>query len=461
MSEFSEEVLIWSMINREEHTKRFKEIFDPNLLQTVKYRPILQEIYKFIDEKGIAPSFKTLHKVFENKDKSQYDMRYKLVLEELEQIEEPDVSEILYHLDLAKDVSIAWSFKELSNSPAVGELIGTYNGKELLGAVTGWCQKFLEGSKDLDMPLDKALKYTVDKGWLMESTKMRCHIEIIDEITGYGLRPKQLGIIIAPTGHGKSTCLIIMAYNFAAVEHKNTLFITNELSIEEVTERFLSKISGVGLDDIIEETAKGYIGVDRHWITGLHERLHILDIPREIDTNELEAIIHQKKLISGWTPKVVVIDFMERMKPIAATGMKRDQTWNWYGAIAQDLVRLSKKLDILIWTAGQTNRAGLNAKEIDLSMGQGSIRHFQEAAAVISLHQADNVDLGESDVKVLAFKSQKARQNKRTAKTFYVKAKLGKMEITNERVEVAEIIEAGADEDEDKPKKKRKFKASY
>ena len=67
MSEFSEEVLIWSMINREEHTKRFKEIFDPNLLQTVKYRPILQEIYKFIDEKGIAPSFKTLHKVFENK----------------------------------------------------------------------------------------------------------------------------------------------------------------------------------------------------------------------------------------------------------------------------------------------------------------------------------------------------------------------------------------------------------
>lgn len=461
MSTFSEEVLLWSLVNRTEDAKRFLRIFNPNCLQTVKYRPILSEIFKFTEEKGLPPSFETLHKIFENKDKSQYEMRYREIIQELEQIREPDASEIIYHLDLAKDVAVAWSFKELSQSAGINQMIQDFKGKDLIGVVNNWCNQFLEKTSDVDMNVEEAIKYTLDKGWLTEESKIPCGIEVLDELTGNGLRPKQIGILLAPTGHGKSTCLIAMAYNFAAIEFKNTLFITNELSIEEVSERMLAKISGVSLDKIIEDTAKGYTGVDRHWLKGLQNKLHILETPREIDANELEALISRKILTLGWKPHVLVIDFMERMKPIV-TGVKRDQSWNWYGAIAQDLVRLSKKLDILIWTAGQTNRSGLNAKELDLSMAQGSIKHLQEASAVIAMHQADNVDLKDPDVKVLAFKSLKARQSKRLGATVYVKARLGKLDITNQRLSVAEIIDKSTeDEENDQPKKKRKFKAAY
>lgn len=458
MSHFDEDIFIYSLLERPEDAKRFANIFDAKFLQTVKYRPVLQEIYTFLDEHGKPPSFAILHDIFQKKDKSQYDLRYKATLQELENMERPEEVDINYHLSLASDVAIAWSFKELAQSPALQQLTEDFDGKQIIGSVNDWYNRFINRTQDREMNIEEAIEFTVKQGWLSEGTRIPCNIEVIDEITGWGLRPKQLGIVIAPTGHGKSTCLISMAYNFASIEHKKTLFITNELSIEEVTERFLSKISGVKLDSIINDVATGYTGIHRHYLAGLQSRLKLIDVQREIDTSELDAIIAKDILVSGWKPDVVVIDFMERMKP-NASGVKRDQTWNWYGAIAQDLVRLSKKHNILIWTAGQTNRGGLNAQELDLSMVQGSIRHLQEASAVISMHQVDNAQaiLQEEDAVALAFKSLKARQSKKLGKTIHVKARLGKMEITNERLDISQII--CEDDEEDDTKKKRKGKA--
>jgi hypothetical protein len=142
----------------------------------------------------------------------------------------------------------------------------------------------------------------------------------------------------------------------------------------------------------------------------------------------------------GKMPKVICLDFMERMKP-NGSGFNRDSSWNWLGAIAQDLSRFAKRHKILIWTACQTNRAGLVSDELDGSMIQGSIKHLQEATAMVGMNQyrTDDKDI------YMKFKALKMRQSSRPATAVYVKCDLATMTITNEVVDVATLIREKAE----------------
>jgi hypothetical protein len=132
----------------------------------------------------------------------------------------------------------------------------------------------------------------------------------------------------------------------------------------------------------------------------------------------------------GWKPDVLVLDFIERMKP-CDSGYSRDRVWDWIGAIARDLSRFAKRHNILVWTAAQTNRSGY-AKEkgkqpLGLDMAQGSVKHLQEAAAIIGMRQEAIND----DKIVMELADLKQRHSRRAHRSVYLECDLGKMSITN------------------------------
>jgi len=455
MAHFSEEVFLHALCGRSEDVRRFSSLFKPEWLQTAMYRPLLQEIYSFTKKNGIPPNVKVLREIFKKRDEAQYNVRYSKALDKIEGIDPPpETPEIIYTLEQAKDVAVSWSFKELAESPAFTEMNDQFDGAGQIRAMENWIQQFLGQTEDIEVNLKEAVERLIEeRGWMNRSIKIPCGIKVIDEFTNGGLRVPGLGIIMAPTGAGKSNCLIVIAQKIAAIEQKRVLFVTNELSTSQVTERFLSSLTGENLSEIIEDPVVGYKGLERHWVGGLDQRLRMVEVLREISTDDLESMVGRYINLYGWAPDVMVIDFMERMKP-TVSGVKRDQSWNWFGAIAQELVRISKKNSWLIWTAGQTNRAGLSAKVQDLSHGQGSIKHFQEASAVIGMHQLEGVDTGDSNVKLLEFRTLKMRESAKPAESIIVEANFSKMEISDRRRKMQEFIDP--DEEEDDVKTPRK-----
>lgn len=440
---FSEEVFLYSLTTRSEDAKRFSRLFKPAWLQTVQYRPILAEIYEFTKANDIPPNVKVLREIFKKKDPAQYKVRYSKALDKIGGIDPPEISEIIYTLDQAKDVAVSWSLKELIQSAAFKKMNEDFEGGAQIRAMEHWIQQFLGRTDDVELTVKEAIQQLIsERGWLNKHQRILCGIKPIDELTGNGIRPPGLGIIMAPTGAGKTNCLTIMSHKVAAVEQKRVLLITNELAMFQITERTLSAITGENLTQIQEDPIHGYKGLERHWASGLGERLRLVEVLREITADDIEAMVSKYINLYGWAPEVVVIDYMERMKPCEA-GVKRDQTWNWYENIAKDLIRVAKKNNWLIWTACQTNRAGLSAKVQDMSQGQGSIKHFQEATYVVGVQELDAFDNADSNVKILQFTLLKARESKRPPAPILVEARFDRMEISNRRRSIQELIQDG------------------
>lgn len=463
--EFEEEVFLWAMISRPEDTKKFASIFQPKWMHDPRYQKVLSEIYAFNLKHGTPPSISVLRKILEDQDPQNYEARNRAALDEIEQ-RNPDVSEIIYNLDKARDVAIIRSFQSLLQSPGTVQLQQLNKGTEMTQVVYKWLGQFIGMDTDITYDLKTAFdKLIQERGFETEDYRVPCGIDPIDLWTNGGLRPRNLGILLAPTGHGKSATLTVMAHKIASSEQKKVWFISNELPMNEISERFLCRVTGVPMTDIMNSPSVAYSGLERFWKGKLHERLMLTEINREVSMDDIEADMQKWTTLTGWKPDVLVLDFMERMKP-NITGVDRSQSWNWLGAIAKDISRFAKKNNILVWTAAQTNREGMNAKEVLLSMGQGSTQHFQEAAVVVAMHQT--ADPESADKIALEFFCSKMRHSKKSAKTVKLKCDLSRMSISNEEITEKEqpTVNRGEGVDEyDKPRykvsKRKKPRGDY
>lgn len=382
---FDESILIKCLSERTEDARMLRQVFKPDWLNTIPYRPILKEIYAFLDQHGMPPSIATLHQVFQNLDDTLYQARYKKTLNDLEKVTY-DISSVIYTLEKAKDVAKARSFKDLANSALFTEYIEEDNGVEILKAVEEWKLQFHNTADETELDIKEAIQRIVkDQGFVKKNEPIPCGIDVLDEFSGGGIKPKNLAIIIAPSKSGKSISLMNIGYHMASVQEKNVLFVTNELTTEETAERFASRITGVPSSEIQRDMAVvlGNPILERHWQLGLHKRLRILEKISEFSTDFIESAIAKYVSLYSWAPDVIVVDYMERMRP-TIRDVRRSEQWDWLGAVARDMMRLAKKGNYLVWTAAQTNRKGFDRnQQLGAGAAQGSIKHLQEASFVV------------------------------------------------------------------------------
>ncbi len=446
-SNFNEKVFIYSLASRPEDAKRFATTFRPDWLHSTELIPILSELFAFTRKHGEQPSIDTLHTVFKDKDEDAYNLRYKAALDSITD-EVPDRSTMLYTLDKARDTGVVRDFQDLVNDSSFLKNQADLDGSHMLRTLHTFFNRHGDASDIRTMDMKEAVEHLMDEsGFEQKLQRIECGIKKIDEWTAGGLRTKQLGIIMAPTGDGKSAMLLNMAHAMS-VDHgqHNVWMVTNELSIEEQTERFLSKLTGFDITRIIDAPGIAYSKTLRHWRAGVHDRLRVTEVNREVSTDELEAEMVKWANLVGWKPKVLILDFIERMKP-NESGYGRDKEWNWLGAISRDLSRLAKRHNLLIWTAAQTNRSGYGRANmskgkqnqpdpLSLEMAQASVKHLQEAAAIIGMRQREMHD----GLIVMEIADLKQRFAKRQSRSVFLECDLSKMNITNNVIEQEEYV---------------------
>lgn len=448
---FDEGAFLWALASRPEDCRKFAQQFQPEYLSRAEYIPVLTEIYDFAKKHGEPPSLTTLHTLFKDRDEETYNLRYKNILNEIQE-SNPDRSLILYTLEQARDVSIVRSLEEMLKSQNFLKKEMNLDGTGVIKDLQHWLNKFSSTGTDKTMDIRKAIEHVVDtSGFMPKEIRIPTGIKVIDEWCGGGLRTKQLAIIMAPTGSGKSSVLIVIGHKIATIERKKVWCVTNELTLEQLTERFLARMTGKDLTSIINDPGIAYSGLTRHWKMGLDNRLKLTEFNREVSTDDIESEMNRWTNLIGWKPDVLVLDYMERMKP-NDSGYRRDSEWTWYQAIARDLFRFAKRHNICIWTAVQTNRSGLHAGALNMGMAQGSVRHFQEATVVIGMHQVEHPT--DPDKVLMEFSAQKMRESKKVPRPVTLECDLSKMDISNVQVDLLEEIESNETEDRDEEVKK-------
>jgi replicative DNA helicase len=432
MSNFDERTFLYALTARPEDARKFAVSFKPGWLHTTEYVPILAEIFAFVRKHGEQPSVPTLHEIFKDKDAEAYNLRYKDALNDIV-TEIPDNSSMIYTLGQARDTGVVRDFQELNNSQTFLSKQADLKGSDILKTLHSFFNKHGDTSEDKSMDVREAIDYLVDNhGFSPELVRIPTGVHTIDQWCAGGLRTKQLGIIMAPTGDGKSTMLVVMAHLMATVESRKVWLVTNELSMEEQTERVLSRLTGEEVTKIIDDPSVGAVSplLEKQWKGGLQDRLRLTEVNREVSVDDIEAEMMKWVNLIGWKPDVLVLDFIERMKP-CDSGYSRDRVWDWIGAIARDLSRFAKRHNILVWTAAQTNRSGYakdkGKQPLGLDMAQGSVKHLQEAAAIIGMRQEAIND----DKIVMELADLKQRHSRRAHRSVYLECDLGRMSITN------------------------------
>ena len=178
----------------------------------------------------------------------------------------------------------------------------------------------------------------------------------IDNITSGGLGRNELGVVIAPTGAGKSMALVHLGSQ-AIKEGKTVVHYTLELQDTVVACRYDSCITKYPLsdlgnfkDEIFEE------------IKNLDGTLIVKEYPtKSASTNTIKA--HLSRLIKrGIEPGMVIVDYADLLRPVVVRKEKRTELESIY----EELRGLSNEFNCPVWTASQTNRSGLNAEVVTM-----------------------------------------------------------------------------------------------
>ena len=178
----------------------------------------------------------------------------------------------------------------------------------------------------------------------------------MDEIAGGGLGKSELGVVVAPTGAGKSMVLVHLGSQ-AIVEGKTVVHYTLELQDTVIGKRYDSCITEFPLSELSVFKDEVY-----EKIKDLDGRLIVKEYPtKSASTGTIRN--HLNKLVKrGIDPGMIIVDYADLLKPMVVRKEKRNELESIY----EELRALSTEFGCPIWTASQTNRSGLNAEVITM-----------------------------------------------------------------------------------------------
>ena len=178
----------------------------------------------------------------------------------------------------------------------------------------------------------------------------------IDGITRQGLGKGELGVVIAPTGAGKSMVLAHLGAE-AIKGGKNVVHYTLELAESSTGHRYDSCISGVGLSDLFNFKDDVFEACGN-----VEGELIIKEYPTKTATpNTLRAHLDKlRKKDHG--VDMILVDYADLLKSNGRYQEKRNELESIY----EDLRGIAQEFDCPVWTASQTNRSGLNAEVVTM-----------------------------------------------------------------------------------------------
>lgn len=175
-----------------------------------------------------------------------------------------------------------------------------------------------------------------------------------------GLGAGEIGIVVAPTGVGKSHALVHFGAQ-ALLKGKNVLHYTLELNERIIGIRYDSHMVDISSTDCVDhqDTIRKFFETNAATLG----KLRIKNLPsRNTTVNTLRA--HMEKLkLKDFSPDLLLVDYAGIMR----SSNKYDLLRIELKEVIQELRDFAVELDIPVWTALQSNKEGSNSDIVDLS----------------------------------------------------------------------------------------------
>jgi len=325
------------------------EVLDINFLDLEYLRIFASKIIEYRVKYEKHPSLEAFISILRTELDREDEISRKQVREYFARIHAHELQEIDYIKETALEFCRKQKLKEammksvnLLQTCSFDEISKVINDAIKLGSDNNFGYDYLA---DFEQRFKPKFRNPVTTGW-----------HDIDKICNGGLGRNELGVVIAPTGAGKSMVLVHLGAE-ALKEGKTVIHYTLELQDMVVASRYDSCVTGYPLSELTTFKDEIY-----EKIQDIDGKLIVKEYPtKSASTNTIKS--HLSRLVKrGINPGMIIIDYADLLKPVTVRKEKRNELESIY----EEIRAIAQEFECPVWTASQTNRSGLNAEVITM-----------------------------------------------------------------------------------------------
>jgi replicative DNA helicase len=345
-----QEDLCHLILNDRPFADRIFEVLDVNFLELKYLRVFVDMIRNHKEKYKIHPNYKVMISIIKSGLGEENDAVKKQVVDYAARImAKPSIDNAEFIKDTSLDFCRKQKLKEamiksarLINESSFDEITTLISEAIKLGSSNDFGHDYLA---DFEKRYELKTRSPVTTNWAE-----------VDRITGGGLGSSELGVVVAPTGAGKSMVLAHLGAT-AVKAGKTVVHYTLELADTVVGQRYDSCITGVKLNELFQ-----YKDLIKDTVENIDGTLIVKEYPTK--TASVETLRnHIERLIArDLKPDLVIVDYGDLLKPVNKNREKRVELESIY----EGLRSLAQQFKCPVWTASQTNRSGLNAEVITM-----------------------------------------------------------------------------------------------
>jgi replicative DNA helicase len=320
-----------------------------------------------------VPTFETLEQI--TKSEIQQELAIKIILDTLKKVKDVPIEGSLFvqekamkfckQQELQKAISKAQKVidgGEFENYDQLEELV-----REALQIGTRE-DGMLDVFSNLDDVLNEDFRHPIPMG-----------IPGIDRLLKGGLAKGEIGVILAPTGVGKSTFLTKIANHSFNLGY-NVLQIFFEDNPKIIQRKHITCWTRIHPDDMSNKKEEVLVKV-REIEEKMDNRLILEKLPSDTMTMSQIKNLIRKKMADGIRVDMVLLDYIDCVVPEKNLG----DEWKSEGSVMRGFEAMCHEMNLVGWTATQGNRSSISAEVVTTDQMGGSIKKAQVGHVIISV----------------------------------------------------------------------------
>ena len=349
------------------------DVLDGNYFDNKYFKIISQLTKEYYKKYESTPSFDTLEQII--KSEISQELVQKIVLDTLKQVQDAPFEGTLFVQEKALKFC---KQQELQKAMEKAQKIITEGDFESYDKVEGLVRDALQvGQTDtgitdifsgLDTVLEEDYRHPIPMG-----------IPGIDKLLKGGLAKGEIGVILAPTGVGKTTILTKIA-NTAYNLGYNVLQIFFEDNPKIVQRKHFTLWTGIEPDNLNKHKETVLAKVEEIK-SSMDNRLVLQKLASDTYTMSQIKNMVRKMIADGNKIDLIMLDYIDCVTPESTS---KDE-WKAEGSVMRGFEAMCHELDLVGWTATQGNRSSISSDVVTTDQMGGSIKKAQVGHVIISI----------------------------------------------------------------------------
>lgn len=349
------------------------DVIENNYFENKYFKIIIQMVKEYYLKYDHSPSFETLEQI--TKSELQQAVASKIVLDTIKKIKDAPVDGVAFvqekALKFCKQQELQKVMGKAQKIIDGGEFENYDTLEEMVKTALQVGEKdtsMLDVFSNLEQVLDEDYRHPIPMG-----------IPGIDRLLKGGLAKGEIGVILAPTGVGKSTVLTKIS-NHAFNLGFNVLQVFFEDNPKIIQRKHFTMWTKIHPDDLSDKKDEVMSKV-REIEESMPNKLIMKKLPS--DTMTMLQIKNQiRKMVSdGVKIDMIVLDYIDCIVPERNLG----DEWKSEGSVMRAFEALCHEMNLVGWTATQGNRASISSDVVTTDQMGGSIKKAQVGHVIISV----------------------------------------------------------------------------